>query len=452
MERLNADSWSLGDTPSVTSFFKLPLTDGHSPDIDKGLIFTGSCGLGWRFAVSAMHADTREQMWGEARTVQKTAYRIYFAPHLVATADLGDLSVAIITENLYQHVNGSTTISLPTSSEKIPLASYFSTENFTGNATVAIQVNLQSSFSLSPISEPPLPKLQQALCNSLAGEEFGDIKFYFYPRRNAQNPASPAQPQVMFANSSLLRGYCAYLDKLLDTKEDTVMSHDAANLTSGAYDYDEDSDLDSDEGEEDADYQEIGISAGKEAGSEEKEKRKRTCQAGATERAILISDTAFKTWKSFVFYLYTREINLRPLTSRVTFEGPPPSSGAPLPPGFESNVSGLPPQCSPKSMYRLAHKIGSSELQALALAAIARDLTEDNIVHEVFSRFTSMHTEVQKVEVDYLISHLTSRVFEDLLEKMKIVISGSLPHCFDVVAAIMHKMNTRGSHTGTVSR
>jgi len=217
MERLNPDHWSLGGTPSITSFFKLPLTDGHSPDVDKGLIFTGSCGLGWRFAVSATNADDREQIWGGARTVQKTAYDIYFSPHLVAAADLGELSVFITAVNLLQQANGSTTISLPTSSQKIPLVSYISTEGFTGEATVAIQVNLQSSFSLSSISEPPMPKLQQALCNSLAGEELGDTKFYFYPRRASLNPAAPTQPQVMFANSSLLRGYCAYLDKRMLT-------------------------------------------------------------------------------------------------------------------------------------------------------------------------------------------------------------------------------------------
>jgi len=38
---------------------------------------------------------------------------------------------------------------------------------------------------------------------------------------------------------------------------------------------------------------------------------------------------------------------------------------------------------------------------------------------------------------------LTPVVFEDLMRKMKDVVAGNLPHYFDVVAAIMRKMDMR---------
>ncbi|KAJ7018976.1 hypothetical protein C8F04DRAFT_1276837 [Mycena alexandri] len=47
------------------------------------------------------------------------------------------------------------------------------------------------------------------------------------------------------------------------------------------------------------------------------------------------------------------------------------------------------PQCSAKSMYRLADKLGLDALKASSLFSIKADLSIENIIQQVFSKFTS---------------------------------------------------------------
>ncbi|KAG1832295.1 hypothetical protein DFJ58DRAFT_848066 [Suillus subalutaceus] len=95
-----------------------------------------------------------------------------------------------------------------------------------------------------------------------------------------------------------------------------------------------------------------------------------------SSRRLLITDTAFNTWQSLLYYLYTDEIVFAPLRSQesetarcCSLDGPPP--------------------CSPKSMYRLACKIKHPKLQAKVLGAIRASLTEYNILHECSSSLKS---------------------------------------------------------------
>jgi len=89
---------------------------------------------------------------------------------------------------------------------------------------------------------------------------------------------------------------------------------------------------------------------------------------------IRIKDTAYKTWKVLVFYLYTGHVSFHTLRSKETPNEP---------------EQGDAPRCSPKSMYRLAEKMDLSELRGIALKAIESDITEKNIIEELFSEFTS---------------------------------------------------------------
>ncbi|KAJ6501763.1 hypothetical protein DFH09DRAFT_944627 [Mycena vulgaris] len=57
------------------------------------------------------------------------------------------------------------------------------------------------------------------------------------------------------------------------------------------------------------------------------------------------------------------------------------------------------PVCSAKSMYRLADKLGLEELKSCALEYLCSRLSEDNILHEVFSSFTSMYGPVVRIGV-----------------------------------------------------
>ncbi|GLB39078.1 hypothetical protein LshimejAT787_0602400 [Lyophyllum shimeji] len=355
MEQAKPDLWSLdANTSSITSFFALPLKDGHSPSIGKG------------------HHYRRKSHW---------------------------------------NAGGPVSISLPTSLPRIPLASYFSIDSdFTGTATVAIKVEFRSSLTVQSISEPPTRKLQEALCNSLAGDAFGDAKSCLFARRVGKGHVT--RPQVIFANKSLLQGHSAPLDKLLDAVENIVTVRDLAYVSRGdMYEYDSDSDLESEPEEGDGDpndHNDCAIGAAVTIQGKEKAAHGIT-ELGENERVIFIRDAAFKTWKSLVFYLYTGEVNFRRSSSDVPQPGLEPNTPAP---------------CSPKSIYRLAIKFDLPELKLLALNAIARDLSEGNIVNELFSRFTSMYAEVQKLEA---------------------VVAGNLPHCFSVLDAIMREMKLRGA-------
>ncbi|KAF5383072.1 hypothetical protein D9615_005068 [Tricholomella constricta] len=431
MERLLNDEWSLGTNPSsITSTFKLPVVNGHSLSIDKGPIFTGSCGLGWRFVVSAINGDAHVQSWGAMQIHQKTIYEISLDPHHILATNLAQLSTSITVENLSLRTKGSSTISLRTSSERTLLATYFSIQDFTGDASITIKVEFNPSFNMLRTSEPVVPKLQHALESSLMGHEIGDTKFYLFTRRASQVETVVCDPQLICANASLLRGSCEYLDKLLDgdNPEKSVLGHQLHSDAQASYDYFSDSDLEDPECD-DAEHQKVSKNKGR-------GKQKATPQHRAIvaddERVIFLDDIAFETWKSLVFYFYTRKIHFKPLSS----------CNKPLKP--KSDAVDGPPMCSPKSMYRLAHKMGIPELQALALKAIAGNLSEHNILTEVFSSFTSKYPKVQEIEVEALMRLLTPVVFEQFLQKMKAVVEGRLPFCYDVLAAVMHKIYDSG--------
>lgn len=92
----------------------------------------------------------------------------------------------------------------------------------------------------------------------------------------------------------------------------------------------------------------------------------------------------------------------------------------------------------------------------LSLEAIIQDLSENNIIVELFSHFTSMsvsilvicvkgllrflirYPDIQEAEVKVLIPLLKKpEVFKSLLSKMDDVVTGGLPHCGAIVKAIV---------------
>ncbi|KAH7888629.1 hypothetical protein F5I97DRAFT_726519 [Phlebopus sp. FC_14] len=100
------------------------------------------------------------------------------------------------------------------------------------------------------------------------------------------------------------------------------------------------------------------------------------------ERTVFVKGAAYRTWHALVFYCYTGQISFCDLRSQV---GP----GGPF--SRPKHDDGSPPPCSPKSMYRLADKLGIEPLKALAFAAIEERLSQANILDESFSKFTSMY-------------------------------------------------------------
>ncbi|KAH7905851.1 hypothetical protein BJ138DRAFT_1226666 [Hygrophoropsis aurantiaca] len=144
-------------------------------------------------------------------------------------------------------------------------------------------------------------------------------------------------------------------------------------------------------------------------------------------RTIRVNGVALKTLKALMYHCYTAEIFFSPLKSAVAEKG-----------------QSLHPEriyCSPKSMYRLADKLGSTELKRLSLQSIRSSLSKENILHEVFSPFTSSYAEVLKVELDYLVPCLhDSKMFQALSDKMVDVSSGAIPHSYKVLIDLTRRL------------
>ena len=78
---------------------------------------------------------------------------------------------------------------------------------------------------------------------------------------------------------------------------------------------------------------------------------------------IIMSEPSFHTFRAFLYYLATNQIAFAPITSSFAGVSAPP-------PDDESNAASVVPlPVSPKSIYRLAHKLELPALQKLALTS-----------------------------------------------------------------------------------
>ncbi|KAH7903899.1 hypothetical protein BJ138DRAFT_1107281 [Hygrophoropsis aurantiaca] len=143
---------------------------------------------------------------------------------------------------------------------------------------------------------------------------------------------------------------------------------------------------------------------------------------------VYVKDTAYKTLRALVYYCYTGQITFSPLKSTNDVVERLPSDG-------RDN------RCSPKSMYRLAHKLGIKALETSALAAIRDHLSKNNILDELFSSFTSKYPVVQEMEMRILMTNRSQPDVVQALPKMMEKISqGMMPHAWTVLSNIMQEL------------
>ncbi|KAJ7439529.1 hypothetical protein B0H11DRAFT_566114 [Mycena galericulata] len=378
------------------------------------------------------------------------AWRIslFFDPDLVRSASYGKLSLSIKAPRLLVPKDAihSTSVTLPWNgynhyTQIQQIGTYICTENRNVVPIIAITVGLPAATGLvTPRSVDQ--KLERALVDTMEGKEAVDVKFYAFSRRNS---GYVARPQAVFAKSSLVEGYSDSLDLLISGggfTEARIVDLDEQNIDENLfenYDYMSDSDLDSDSDGEDMDEavsiksvlsdsdsaqavapepENIPLPASRPASPLAKSSRR-------MGRVVSVRGTAFKTWKALVYYLYT---------SKLSFSINDIST---VPPLFDEYRI---PQCSAKSMYRLADQFGLDDLKALSLSAIRARLSQDNIIREVFSKFTSMYPDVQDFEVAFLLEnyHVLKDDVDDVLEGL---CKGRQPHCADVLRKIVEGRN-----------
>ncbi|KAJ7474207.1 hypothetical protein FB451DRAFT_1398200 [Mycena latifolia] len=257
--------------------------------------------------------------------------------------------------------------------------------------SISITVTLPPTLGLT-LPHPLEPQMEQALEETLTGKELVDIKLYAFSLWGSNRVTHPLP---LFAKSDLLRGFSDDLDALLAAdgfSESAIVDldmHQPKESFSEWYGYYSDSDLDSEDEEDEPSRSSSSVDA-----AESKAKTAREVLAssscGRTGRVVVLKDTAFKTWKALLYYLYTRRVNFRPLKGK-------------------SRVFGL------------------EELQALALASISSRLSEDNILQE-------------ELEVRILTANFSDKASEGLKEMMQKICDGEKPYCAETLFMIIRKM------------
>lgn len=177
---------------------------------------------------------------------------------------------------------------------------------------------------------------------------------------------------------------------------------------------------------------------------------------GPKKTKVVVKDVAYATYFAFLYYLYTDSIVFSPLTSDFLAKSAsepvsasstsnsdaqhqPQSGYSPSSSHNNNNSSstahgpayqnhmlgengeashrsrsdwvrawmhanpGKPAPCSAKACYRLADKLGLTELRARAFQHIVKSLTVTNVPYEVFSSFSAAFEDIRKVQVEFFL-------------------------------------------------
>ncbi|TCD69277.1 hypothetical protein EIP91_008212 [Steccherinum ochraceum] len=298
---------------------------------------------------------------------------------------------------------------------------------------VGLKPNVQSRTNLIPMA-PSYQALRREIMRQvhadvMAGSQFADVEMPLCTRRT--KAGKPYGLKTLSVNRKLLSAASAEYARLLSSAEPT---HDG---------YAEDSDL-----EEDLEIgllssKPMNLSSPNTAVDAEGEKPKEIPPIHVTTlESESPFDGAYKTWQALALYLYDPEDHIA-FTPLRSFDRTP----------LLSNTDHGEWRCSPKSMYRLAHKLKLKDLQAKAQKHIEANLTADNIVHELFSDFTWRYQDILRMETDVfhqLHSRDTNGVVDDAMEQIfERIAAGELPHSSGVLKSLFTSLVRSGKDVST---
>lgn len=285
--------------------------------------------------------------------------------------------------------------------------------------------------------------LRAALNASITGGSFVDTRLHAFSRREGD---TVSRPRPIFVNSIALRGTSPEFDLLLTGARAVDIFDDgpdvgAEQASAAEYGYESDSDLDDDGDDAPASTGASRPTAPTQTLTPRASPTQRGRPASGSSdvtsddhamhhsgRSVFVKDAAHKTLKALVAYLYTGEIDFAPLQS------------ANARPAGQRGSAYEAPLCSPKSIYRLADRYGLGDLKKRALENLGAQLTADNILPELFSRFTSRYEEVQELEVELLSEYpLQGDVKAGLHEWVARLARGELQHGGAALLALMDK-------------
>ncbi|KAF7314872.1 hypothetical protein MIND_00000900 [Mycena indigotica] len=400
---------------------------------------TDVCGWGWRFAWDCSNGPVT----------------VYFDPHLIANAKYGRVSCTLSTTGLVAEIDDMNTFSvklplpsaeLPPHTAKWPIGRWSRVKILVRKsksskserqyltsppAVLTITVTFTRAHGFAPpqpltirtrlpSSEEPLPtRIRACLADTIHGGELIDVKFWLYSRVAT---GYVYHPRPLYGNLKLLRATSKQFDQDLDdllsgfaeSGQTDIATDKPPQAAFEEYDYVSDSDMDDDEeiggdmivDEEGPKIPEPESVAG--SSTQIMQSQAETDSQNVLGRRgyrIVIKGHAYNTWKALLYYLYTGDIHFRKIKAG---NGHSPTA---------KRDDGA-PECSPKSMYKLAEKHGLEDLKARALESIRSQMSVDTIVHEAFSNFTAMFDEVKAMQVGFLRKHLRDAAVRESLTGM----------------------------------
>ncbi|KAK0498669.1 hypothetical protein EDD18DRAFT_1158632 [Armillaria luteobubalina] len=380
------DDWS-SNPLQVKSCFTVSFS---STTPAAGHFQTEAYGLGWSFASTceSVRFERVEKVQkkrghkGLKLTSSKRQCKVSLSMHPGAVRNIlsGRLHVkASVSEDMVERA-----FQLPIELSELPIGNITRGdldlhESYSFDVTVTLDVSTDSTPNL--ITPHPVVELEirDIVTASLDGEFPIDIKFMLFTRHSANGRA--CAPRAVFVTSRMLKGQGAFIDRYSPEPEDTpvVCFADSSlpNLKQTASPQETSGDC-------------MGYW-----------NPNRPARLGSVKS---IKDVAYPTFKSLIAWIYTGKIVFKPLKS----VGPVPRD---------------PNACSPKSMYRLATRAGLDELKKLAFDNLCSQLTEENVVQELFSTFSRDNSEVLEMELTVLLKYFsTTRVhaeWENMIDVAK---------------------------------
>lgn len=438
--KIREDSWN-SNPPRVTSHLSLFVEYIHPSRTATTYYDTPACGLGWTIRLKRIHHPKQ--------TGDRFRLFILLLPGSSKPIEASQvlLSISFPGSRGGYGEPSKTLNDLAIHSGQEQLSVFNGPPSYRGQILFEITLTFHDDQAIPittfPVSSSSLNPTKKALRHSLDEPSFIDVKFYLFSAKS-QGQGRQVHPKAVYAKSAVLTESGEYLKNLLSSESgfsrgtpcglrDNVLE-EIAKLDAETYDYESDSDLedeDEDEGLLDIVSKGKGTAvvtneSGSSSGTHESvfAKEASGIQDG---RAYAINGTAHRTWRAFIFYAYTSDIEFNAFKSQRAVTKPGSSNSESI-------------SCSPKSMYRFADYADLPSLKSLAQEGIRKNLSKSNIIAELFSSFTHKYQEIIELEVDFLVNNLTDQVNRDFNAMLQMIVLGTKPHCFRVLAFAIRRM------------
>ncbi|GAA5957322.1 hypothetical protein JCM3765_000422 [Sporobolomyces pararoseus] len=147
-----------------------------------------------------------------------------------------------------------------------------------------------------------------------------------------------------------------------------------------------------------------------------KRRTSKTKPSSRPRSEVIVADASYSTFRALLYYLYTNQVSFTPLAStfyaakdrasdlNIAFPYATRKSFIVAHSPHDTSKGSIGP-ASAKALYRLADKMGLSDLKQLAFEHIVSSLTPQNVVYEASGSFSMRFEEVKRVEVNFLLQH-----------------------------------------------